>query len=253
MSVKQKKKCKHSNLLALSPIEYRHNDPDDRVANIREFLAEHNDLNHEDHVLSQCPMLHMARLQIIDDVLPPIGELPADSLKTTYLLFVADIDGEIDDFLDALHNGPQRPFSWAKGDADSKKHSDFVRNVWGRCIGYPQETGSVFFRQYIHRCQIKVALPYAAYDHSVDDIKKAKHRQADFAHFVMRTQGMDAAALYAKWKEFSAPHAPDLPAGELSVGSDADEAELKARRDGITTSIPRHAQEVPEPPHADGS
>ena len=150
----------------------------------------------------------MARLQIIDDVLPEMGARPGDSLKSKYLLFVADINGEIDDFLDALYNGPQSPFSWVAGDEDSKCHSEFVHQIWGRCIDYPKETGSVFFRRFMHRCRLKVSLPYSANTHSVDDIILAKHRQAEFTDFVIHTQGMSADALYSKWKDFKKLHAP---------------------------------------------
>ncbi len=142
-----------------------------------------------------------------------MGGVPVDSLKSAYLMIFADIDGDVDDFLDALYNGPQSPFSWEKGDEDSNNHAEFVRNLWGQCIGYPQETGSVFFRQYIHRCRIKGTLPYAAYDHSVDDVKQAKHTQEEFAAFVTRTQQLDANALHAAWKEFKKSYAAAQRAG----------------------------------------
>jgi len=192
----------HKTVVALSPIEYRQNDPENRIEDIRNFLSGQEAMQYEEHVFRECPMLHMARLQIIDDLLPQMGQKPADSLKSTYLLFIAEIDGEVDDFLDALYNGPQRPFSWKKGDADSKLHSQFVQSVWGRCIGYPDVTGAVFFRQYFHSCRFNMALPYEAYTYTVHEIQDAKRRQAAFAEFAISVQGMDADSLYKAWQEF---------------------------------------------------
>lgn len=250
MSAKQNK---HTTLMTMSPIEYRRNDPDDRIAKLRKYLAKRSALHNQDRVFCQCPMLHMARLQIIDNILPPMGDKPAERLKSSYLFFVADIDGEVDDFLDALYNGPQRPFSWVEGDADGKRHSNFVHKTWGRCIGYPDETGAVFFRRYIHRCRIKVSLPYAAYAHSVGEIKEAKHRQACFARFVIETQGMDADSLFAAWQDFRDAESAAVADGALSYASQEDNAESKPRQDGERGDIPQSARTVAEPPHADRS
>lgn len=202
---RKSKKNRHTSFVTLSPIEYRHDDPDGRLKTISDTLeTEANNANRapEKQILSRCPMVHMARAQIIDNVIPPMGQLPPDSLKSKYLLFVAEVDGSIDDFLDALYNGPQNPFDWAAEAKTRKEHADFVGNVWGQCIGYPDDPGCVFFRQYMRRCRIKVRLPFAAYNYTVAEINEARTKQAEFTDFVEANQGLGPEALFARWKEF---------------------------------------------------
>lgn len=197
------KRPEHLNLTSLSPIEYRPNDPDGRVEAIREFLAEEGHKRPEDQLLHSCSMVHMCRIQVIDDIIPAMGARPADSLKSSYLLMVAEISGSVDDFLDAVYNGPQQVFSWENWVKVGERHSNFVKNIWGRCIGYPDRTGAVFFRQYIKRCRIKITLPFAAYDYTVGEVLDFKRRQEDFAQFVARSRRMDAATKWQEWKKFS--------------------------------------------------
>lgn len=196
------KKNKHTNLTTLSPIEHRPNDPDGRVERIKEFLSLQTLGGHDNQLMRNCPMVHMARIQVIDNILPSMGANQPDSLKSSYLLMVAEIDGEVDDYLDALYNGPSHPFSWTDWDLDGAQHSDYVHRIWGQCIGYPQQTGAVFFRNYIHRCRIKVMMPYAAYTHTVSEIQKFESRQARFAEFVASNQRLGQEDLYAAWKSF---------------------------------------------------
>ena len=77
-----------------------------------------------------------------------------------------------------------------------------MKSLWGRCIGYPDRTGAVFFRNYIQRCRVDVTLPFAAYDYSVQEVLEFKRRQEEFADFVIRTRGMDPATKWAEWKAF---------------------------------------------------
>ena len=192
----------HVNLTALSPIEYRPNDPEGRVEQIKEFLAEEGHKHPRDQIFNACPTVHMCRIQVLDDIIPAMGMQPADSLKTQYLLLVAELSGSTDDFLDSLYNGPRQPFCWRRWDEIGKRHSDFVKNIWGRCIGYPDRTGAVFFRQYIARCRIKVTLPFAAYDYTVQEVLEFKRRQESFTQFVIASRDDDADTKWERWKRF---------------------------------------------------
>ena len=196
------RKNHHTNLTTLSPIEQEPDDPGRRVELIREFLSLQSLSGHDNQLLRQCPMVHMARIQVIDNILPAMGASNPDSLKNSYLLMVAEIDGEVDDFLDALYNGPQQVFSWDDWDRVGTQHSDYVHHLWGQCIGYPQQTGAVFFRNYMHRCRIKVMLPYAAYQHTVSEIRELEFRQSSFADFVAEHQRLGQDDLYTAWKTY---------------------------------------------------
>lgn len=224
MTRRKRKKTKHTSFVTLSPIEYRHDDPEGRLETIADTLeaeAKNANCEPEKQILLSCPMVHMARLQIIDNVIPPMGQLPPDSLKSKYLLFVAEVDGEIDDFLDALYNGPQYPFDWKAERETRKEHEAFVQNVWGQCLGYPDDKGCVFFRQYMHRCRIKVRLPFAAYDYAVHEIDEAKAIQAGFTKFVEANQGLGPEELHAKWQEFVEEYSFFAGKGHLAIDKSA--------------------------------
>lgn len=171
----------HNFLTAFSPIEYRHGDPDGTLAAVGEML-----LNHQQNSspFRHCPMVHMARLQIIDSLTPPMGDTSGQNLKTKYLLLAADIDGRVDDFLDCLY----------------RVDADFVHAVWGRCIGYPSYEGAVFFRRYITRCEFKNPLGYAGFATSVEGNIRAVTRKNALADWVRCHQGLSDAELQQAWR-----------------------------------------------------
>jgi len=184
---------KHSFLTAVSPIEYRKNDPEGRVAGIRETQLRHEQGNSP---FQHCPMVHMVRLQVLDNLIPPMGDVTGASLKTKYLLFVADIDGQIDDFLDCLYRVDQ----------------DFVQNTWGRCLGYPSYEGAVFFRRYIARCQFDKPLGYAGFPSSVTENLRALTRKQALADWATTHQGLSDAELQKAWRRDRAKFThPDIP------------------------------------------
>ncbi len=173
----------HSYLTALSPIEYRADDPDGVLAGVRETLRTHEQ---EASPLKRCPMVHMLRLQVIDNARPAMGRQDAAPLMSSYLLLAAELDGTVDDFLDCLY----------------RVDSDFVMQLWGRCIGYPRYDGPVFFRRYIARCRQTGELPYAAFDVSVKQTLDALALKEEFGHWLCGTQGLDAAALQQHWLKY---------------------------------------------------
>ncbi|WP_286829129.1 MULTISPECIES: hypothetical protein [Kordiimonas] len=183
----------HSFLTAFSPIEHRRNDPDGREATIRKTLLSHEQ---DDSPFADCPMVHMARVQILDQLVPPMGDVSGSGLKTKYLIFAADIDGRIDDFLDALY----------------RRDTDFVHNVWGQCIGYPDFRGAVFFRRYIDACSFHNPLGYAGFPLSVGETLLQLRRKNALADFVSDHQGLSDKELQAAWrKNRESLKNPDLP------------------------------------------
>jgi len=184
----------HSFLTALSPIEYRHDDPDGRLAGVREAILTHEQDNSP---FQHCPMAHMVRLQLIDQLTPPMGDVSGKQIKTKYLLFVADIDGGVDDFLDCLY----------------RTNADFVEAVWGRCLGYPDYKGAVFFRRYISRCMFTDPLGYAGFPASVGEMPKALANTQALADWIGQHQGLSAAELQKAWRQDRDRFIhPDVPA-----------------------------------------
>jgi hypothetical protein len=252
MSSRKSKKHEHTSLVTLSPIEYRSDDPDGRLKTVSTTLEAESNKKHADQILRQCPMVHMARLQIIDDVIPPMGQQPPDSLKSKYLLFVADVDGSIEDFFDSLYNGALHPFDWAADASTKKQHADFVQSLWGQCIGYPQDRGCVFFRRYLQRCRIKVSLPFAAYDFTVAEIIDAKEKQAMFARFVAATQDMGPDELFSEWEEFRDNYEYSDAKGHLVINKSGFLRTRPATSHASEDDIPVPPKSAQGRQHADG-
>jgi hypothetical protein len=129
----------------------------------------------------------MARLVVLDDLRPRLGSTPTASLRTNYLLLVAAIDGQVDDFLDCLYA------------ADP----EFVQDVWGRCLGYPASgQGPVYLRRYIARSLLPVQLPFVAFPgHSALDIRGALSIHVDMLGWMssVRCSEVDDAELMVAW------------------------------------------------------
>ncbi|WP_020400618.1 hypothetical protein [Kordiimonas gwangyangensis] len=183
----------HSFLTALSPICHHRNDPGNKMQKLRDTLAAHEQ---ENSPFSDCPMVHMARLQILDQLIPPMGDTSGAHIKTKYLLFVVDLDGHIDDFLDCLY----------------RVQPSFVEAVWGQCIGYPDYKGSVFFRRYIARCMFNNPLGYAGFPNSVQDTLKAVSRKQMLGDWVSAHEGLSDAKLKNAWQKDREKFVhPDIP------------------------------------------
>lgn len=171
----------HSYLTALCPIEVIGGS--DRVAN--ELRVEFSNNQQQHSPFKKCPMVHMVRLQIIDHIRTGMGNRKADALKSKYLLLIADVDGEIADFLDCLYY----------------ECRDFVQNVWGRCLGFPRHRGPLFFRRYIEQCTVKTHLPYGSFVAPVNEILLALDTQSRLAEWIdehHRTHGVDLSKC---WRE----------------------------------------------------
>lgn len=168
----------HTYLTALSPIEHRADDPDRRLAGVRAALAAQSQY---ESALCNCPTVHMLRLQVIETLKPAMGDTGGVHLRSAWLLCVAELDGCVDDFVDALY----------------RSDADFVHATWGRCTGYPPYRGAVFLRRYLARCRFGGELPYAAFAATVGQTRIAIERKEQLGAFVAAAQGLDPGALHA--------------------------------------------------------
>jgi hypothetical protein len=120
----------------------------------------------------RCPMVHMARFVVVDELPLQLGDTRREFLARNYLLFVAELSGHRDDFLDGLF----------------AHERDFVHSIWSHCAGYPHylrealsngrfhggRYGATYFRRYINAHTIGNAFCFAAYPGaSVDDVRTA--------------------------------------------------------------------------------
>ncbi len=126
------------------------------------------------------PGTHMARFVIVPDFTndPKWKQRKEEHLAIPTLIFSSNLDGPIDAYLDGL----------AKGMA---KH---VPEIWGRCIGGPEDPKGL--KAYLKHNQIDCGFFYAAYGNAtVNKVKYSLSQRDRLAAFATRTQGLDPAAL----------------------------------------------------------
>jgi hypothetical protein len=123
---------------------------------------------------SHVPVIHMARLFVIDRLAYQGTPAKIDTLQSDYLLFACDFDG---DSIDVLIR------------AMVSKIPDQLAAIWGRCVRYPGIQKSDQLSEYFERCQLKTTLfladqPLA----SVDDILRGLVCRRRFGEFIRQVQ-----------------------------------------------------------------
>jgi hypothetical protein len=130
--------------------------------------------------LARLDQLHTARLQIIDHLVHQGARQKPERLKSNYLVFTANFDGDLDDFLDAI-------CARVAPEADA---------LWGHCAGYPGASDRAAFKRYIAEHQIHTNLSAAAYaTASVSRVRESLALRERVVDFAADAQGLDAAAL----------------------------------------------------------
>jgi hypothetical protein len=149
---------------------------------------------------AQLSSTYLARLVVMDDVV--FVGLPAreEHLKSRYLIFETNFDGDLDNYLRRM----------------ATETKQFVESVWGHCVGFPG-TGNVDeFMAYMKKCQIETTFFFAdVNDRTVDGTLEALRSQSALAHFMEKHEGMPAAELQLAFGEFlkKLRNAPPLPRG----------------------------------------
>ena len=162
---------------------------------------------------AQLSSTYLARLVVMDDVV--FVGLPAceEHLKSRYLVFETNFDGDLDTYLRRMaHETPE-----------------FVGDVWKHCAGFPG-TGDVdAFVAYMKKCQIETTFFFAdVNDQTVHATLHALRTQSSLAHFMEKHQGVAGAELQHAFGVFMdrLRKAPALPLG----GDEARDIPQERRR-----------------------
>lgn len=168
---------------------------------IRRYLATLPTDN--DSPFAIAPGTHLARLVVMDDVIY-VG-MPAceEHLKSKYLVFESNCDGDLDTYLTGL----------------ATKVPEHLDAIWSHCTGYPGAAEVSAFLRYMKACQIDTTFFFAAVnDKSVTDTLVALQTQRAVADFIATHQGMDSAHTQHEFIAFlkilnaAPPAAPGTPA-----------------------------------------
>ncbi|WP_353071263.1 hypothetical protein [Tunturiibacter gelidiferens] len=135
------------------------------------------------------PATHLARLVVMDDVIY-VG-MPAceEHLKSKYLIFESNCDGNLTSYLTGLATSiPQ--------------HLDAI---WSHCVGYPGAANLQAFLDYMKSCQIETTFFFAAVnDKSVPETLRALQTQHAVADFIANHQGAEPALLQSDFNQLLA-------------------------------------------------
>ena len=118
---------------------------------------------------------HLARFAIINDTFFEGFPSAKDHLKSRYLMFSSNFDGDLDPYLDQMFDAVP----------------DVIDGIWGHCVGFPgTDAGKDAWRRYLKACQIETTFFFAAVnDMSVEEMLQALMLQQGFARFVIANQG----------------------------------------------------------------
>lgn len=132
--------------------------------------------------LSKVPRTHMARWVVVDgfNCSPSYKQRRAETLAIPSLAFSSNFDGDLDSYLDDLCEALALE----------------AREIWGRCIGCPEQARGAALKGYLKHNQIDCGFFYAAYGQAtVDEVKASLDQRDRLVAFATRAQGMRPAEL----------------------------------------------------------
>ena len=152
---------------------------------IREYLASLP--TGEDSPFALAPGTHLARLVVMDDVVYVGMPSCEEHLKSKYLVFESNLDGDLDTYLSGLaRTVPQ--------------HLDAI---WSHCVGYPGAGDTQAFIDYMKTCQLETTFFFAAVnDKNVTQTLRALQTQRAVADFIADHQGMKPEQLQIEFARF---------------------------------------------------
>ncbi len=130
---------------------------------------------------------HLARLVVMDDVVYVGMPSCEEHLKSQYLLFETNFDGDLDDYLARM----------------AREIGSEVHSVWQHCYGYPGVQDVNAFIAYMKQCQVTTTFYFAdVNDKTVGQTLAALQTQAAVARFIEEHQGVSAIELQKSFTEF---------------------------------------------------
>ena len=143
--------------------------------------------NDQNSPFARVSSTHMARLVVMDDVVFVGHPAQEEHLRSQYLIFETNFDGDLDTYLRRL----------------ATEIPGEVRDVWQHCWGYPGVENVDAFIAYIKKCQVTTTFYFAdVNNHTVQETLQALETQAAVAKFIDENQGVPAAELKKNFAHF---------------------------------------------------
>jgi len=131
--------------------------------------------------------VHFARWVIVPQLVEvgPPPEVP-DRLNNEYLLFAADVDGDLEPFLEALRT----------------EIPEVMDAIYSHCVGYPGTAGRDGFHRYLRHNQIETTFPWSAHaDATVSEVREALDLRRRLIELAIRAQDFDPAGLQEAYRQ----------------------------------------------------
>jgi hypothetical protein len=116
----------------------------------------------------------------MDDVVYVGAPACEEHLKSRYLVFETNFDGDLDTYLKRM----------------ARETPEFVDAVWKHCVGYPGVADVEAFAAYMKKCRIPTTFFFADVNNrTVQQTLKALQTQSALAHFIEKYQGRPPAEI----------------------------------------------------------
>ena len=130
---------------------------------------------------------HTARWFVVDDLISEAYPAKEDHLNSKYLVFIADFDGALEQYVSSL----------------VASIPEVIDSVWGHCVGYPGSSRPLAVLDYVRDCQVNTTLYFGGYPGaSVEDVLRALLLQRETIQFVEQTRNLPSGELQAAFRRF---------------------------------------------------
>jgi hypothetical protein len=143
---------------------------------------------------------YLARLVVMDDVVYVGAPACEEHLKSRYLVFETNFDGDLETYLTRM----------------ATETADFVDAVWRHCVGYPGVSDPAAFVDYMKKCQLTTTFFFADVNNrTVEHTRRALQTQSALTAFLEKYQGRPPAEMQRAFGALldSLKRAPLPPAG----------------------------------------
>jgi len=186
-------------LTTLCPIKLGNADNYSFASLTRQYLQHMQKHECNEHSpMAQVPNTYLCRFVVLYDVSYQGKPAMLDRLKSPYLVFVAEIHGSLDAYLQGMWRHAHR----------------FVTDVWKHCVGFHEVTTEERFIGYIKACQVPTTLYFnGSTDDPLAEQLKSLYLMQEFSRFAYASADKKSEELRRDFHEFIKRTSPSNLAG----------------------------------------
>ena len=150
----------------------------------------------ENSPMAKVPNTYLCRLFVLDNVFYEGKPAVEEHLKSKYLVFVAEIHGDLDTYLRGM---------WTHAEA-------MIRRLFHYCIAFHSVRSADDFVRYVKKCQVETTFYFnGSNDEPLAEQLKALYLKQELAWFVRDNQGKTPVELQQAFRAFVARTQPKDP------------------------------------------